>query len=48
MKMTTDGSGRVYIDPEVVKQDRELQIRKMLETKQMTIEIIKKIAKEYD
>ena len=46
--MNADDSGRVYIDPEVVKQARELQIRKMLETKQITIEIIKKIAKEYD
>lgn len=45
--MNADDSGRVYIDPEAVKQARELQIRKMLETKQITIEIIKKITKEY-
>lgn len=45
--MKTDDSGRVHIDPKVVQHDRELQIRNMLQTKQLTIEVIKKIAKEH-
>lgn len=45
--MKTDNSDRVHIDPKVVQQDRELQIRNMLQTKQLTIEVIKKIVKEH-
>jgi len=45
--MKSDDSGRVYIDPKMVQQDRELQIRNMLQTKQLTMEAIKKIAKEH-
>ena len=33
--MNQDNSGRVHIDPEVVKQDRKLQTRHMLETGQI-------------